>query len=445
MLPKSPVLGSLRYFEIYSQFEGPKCFSVINNNGQMYLAYWAGYKKDEKSDHWFYVSVSDKTLTQLKRESISVRDVFVKSELTPMLVKTDGAKDKNIDVVDFLSADAISKMNIPPAGFFIDPDEVESIEKSSKWLFELNISRRAKKNTFPSGDSVSSVLESLIDMIDSFMRLGTKEKPSIFPMSAVDGSFELKMGSTDENKTFDALIAISESLNAGSQIARFAKDRNLDPVKLKEFIDVINNFSVDVVLTPKTYSQLGKPIVIGGNELKSIVQHLDGSSAQFIDSSLIPQANDLDKVIEVVEMRARGDILHHDNIDELSSPRQVRYYTDAAYCLGLMKKNLSVTPAGYFLVARQDKDSRYEVLADRFESSELGWTWMKWSNVYSMRDLNPETAQEFLNDCVPGLSQDTARRRANTVAHWLVTLRPYRRYYRQEESLPSQNIQPELL
>lgn len=200
MLPKSPILGTLQYFEIYSQFDGPKCFSAINNNEQLFLVYWAGYKKDEKKDHWFYVSVSEKILDALKRELLSVRDVYLQSELNPLLVKTDCSAQGMLDEVDFLGLESIANMNIPPKEFFIDPEEVESIAKSSKWLFELNISRNSKKHTFPSGDTVSRVLESLTDMVDSFMRIGTKEKPAVYPMSAVDGSFELKMGSTDEKK-----------------------------------------------------------------------------------------------------------------------------------------------------------------------------------------------------------------------------------------------------
>lgn len=433
MLPKSPVLGSLRYFEIYSQFDGPKCFSVINNNGQLFLAYWAGFKKDENKDHWFYVSVSEKTLDALKRETISVRDVFLKTELNPLLVKTCCDKLNELDDVDFLGLNAIAGMNIPPKEYFLDPDEVESIEKSSKWLFELNISKNAQKHSFPYGDSVNRILESLTDMIDSFMRVGTREKPSLYPMSAVEGSFELKMGATDEKKAINALIAISESINANEKIAEFAKDRSLDPVKLKDFIDVINNSNVSVTLTPKTFSILEHPIIIKGKALKSLVQQLGSSTSVFIDSTLVPQANDINKVIEVVNIRARGERLEHENIEGLSSDRQIKYYTDAAYCLGLMKKNLTVTPSGYFLASRQDERSRYEVLADRFESSEFGWAWMKWSSVSAMRDLSPETAEVFLNECVPGLSQDTAKRRATTLVIWLNTLSEYRRSYQQNK------------
>lgn len=214
-------------------------------------------------------------------------------------------------------------------------------------------------------------------------------------------------------------------------MAEIAKERYLDPVKLREFVDIISSSSISVTLTPKTFSLLEKPIVLKGNNVKSIIKHLESSTALFIDSSLIPQANDLNKVIEVVQLRAKGELLNHENIDGLSSIRQVKYYTDAAYCLGLMKKNLTVTSSGNFLASRKDIDARYEVLADKFESSEFGWAWMKWSSVSTMQELEADTAEPFLNDCVPGLSSDTARRRSNTLKHWLNTLTKYRRDYRQ--------------
>lgn len=432
MLPMNTFLGNLKYYEIYSEFDGPKCFSLVNGLEQYFLVYWAGYKKDENKDHWFYVFVSKKILDSLKRREVSIRDVYLNSDASPILIKTGAVSSDSNNDFEFISKKYISGKSIPPADFFIDPEEIVSVQKSSNWVFDINISKRAKKNEFPSGESVRNILESFSELIESFMRAGTREKPGIFPMSAVEGSFELKMGSTDVDKTLSALVAVSESINAGNNIVEIAKRNNLDPVKLKEFIDVINSSSVNVVIKPKTFAVLKKEITLHTAMTEKAAELLENSTSMYISSALVPQANDIQKVIEVVEKRARGEILHYESIDELSSGRQVRYYTDAAYCLGLMKKNLSVTPAGYFLASRTDKTEKYQVLADRFESSEFGWAWMKHSNVNSMWELDPNSAKEFLIACVPGLSTDTARRRATTLAKWLLVLSRYRRKYQTE-------------
>lgn len=432
MIPQNTFLGNLSYYEIYSKFDGPKCFSLVNSLEQYFLVYWAGYKKDEKKDHWFYVVVSKKILDSLRRREISVRDVYLNSEASPVLIKTGLVSENSFDDFSFISTEDIKSKSIPPADFFIDPEEIVSIQKSSNWVFEINISKRAKKSEFPSGESVRNILESFSELIESFMRAGTREKRGIFPMSAVEGSFELKMGSTHVDKTLSALVAVSDSINAGDNIVEIAKKNNLDPVKLKEFVDVINSSSVNVTIKPKTFSVLKREIKLHAANTEKAAELLENSASMYISSALVPQANDIQKVIDVVEKRARGEILHYENIDELSSDRQVRYYTDAAYCLGLMKKNLSVTPAGYFLASRTDKTEKYQVLADRFESSEFGWAWMKHSNVNSMWDLDPDSAKEFLIACVPGLSADTARRRATTLAKWLLVLSKYRRKYQTE-------------
>ncbi|MDZ7867781.1 MAG: DUF6575 domain-containing protein [Rheinheimera sp.] len=432
MLPTNTYLGSLKYYEIYCEFDGPKCFSLVNNLEQYFLVYWAGYKKDENKDHWFYVFVSKKILDALKRKEISVRDVYLNSDASPILIKTGLiSKDPSNDF-EFISTKYIKEKSIPPADFFVDPEEIVSVQKSSNWVFEINISKRAKKNEFPSGESVRNVLESFSELIESIMRSGTKEKPEIFPMSAVEGSFELKMGSTDADKTLNALVAVSDTISAGHNIIEVAKNNSLDPVKLKEFVDVINSSSVNLTIRPKTFSVLKKDIVLQASTTERTAVLLENATSMFISSALVPQANDIEKVIDVVEKRAQGEILHYENIHELSSERQVRYYTDAAYCLGLMKKNLSVTPAGYFLASRTDKTEKYQVLADRFESSEFGWAWMKYSKVNSMWDLDPNSAREFLLACVPCLSADTARRRATTLAKWLLILSKYRRKYETE-------------
>ena len=131
-------------------------------------------------------------------------------------------------------------------------------------------------------------------------------------------------------------------------------------------------------------------------------------------------------------MIENGTPLIPENINGLTTPRQVRYYTDAAYALGLITRDKQLTAAGHFINSRYDKDLKYEILADRFESTDFGWAWMTWAKVQYMTELNPETATDFLLACVPGLNDVTARRRASTLEKWLIKLKPYHRKYHPE-------------
>ena len=149
-----------------------------------------------------------------------------------------------------------------------------------------------------------------------------------------------------------------------------------------------------------------------------------------IDSIKILQANDIGKVLDVVKMIGEGTLLIPENIDGLTTPRQVQYYKSAAYALGLATKDNRLTPAGYFINSHYaDRRNQYEILADRFESTDFGWAWMTWARVQYMTELNPETAADFLIDSVPDLNETTAKRRASTLAKWLIELQPYHRKY----------------
>ena len=46
-----------------------------------------------------------------------------------------------------------------------------------------------------------------------------------------------------------------------------------------------------------------------------------------------------------------------------------------------------------------------------------------------MLELDPLTASDFINECVGGLNEETAGRRATTLTKWLQVLKPYRRRY----------------
>ena len=120
-----------------------------------------------------------------------------------------------------------------------------------------------------------------------------------------------------------------------------------------------------------------------------------------IDSIKILQANDIGKVLDVVKMIGEGTLLIPENIDGLTTERQVQYYKSAAYALGLATKDNRLTPAGYFI-----------------------------NSLQYMTELKPETAKKFLTGSVPDLNKITAKRRASTLAKWLTELQPYHRKYK---------------
>jgi hypothetical protein len=433
ILPKNTVLGYLKYYEIYDEFEGPKCFSVKDKLEQVYLVYWCGDYINESKSTWLYTPISHKRLDRLRREEFSLRDVYINPEQMIYFISTfSNEKD---DELEFVHKVDVLNYNLPPESFFIEPDEIQVKDEEADWNFELRIAK--KSSASPDRGMVTKIMDSLSEIIESLMVDATRFIPKIYPMSAVPGSFILKLGTNDNEKASVAIEQLNSILSDEKAFDQKLKELELDPYKLKDLLDIVNQDKLTLTLKSKTNIYLKEPIYVGKQDLSSTINKLEESTTILVDSSKIPQANNLNRVIEIVERRLKGEVLKHENIDGINNKRQVTYHTDAAYCLGLLNKNNTVTSAGRCLVFKETKEAKYEYLADRFESSDFGWAWLKWSKVKNITELKSETAHKFIQDSVKGLSEDTKKRRATTLVSWLSLLQGHRRSY--SETLKDEN------
>ncbi|MBF4443991.1 hypothetical protein EA908_28995, partial [Vibrio anguillarum] len=68
--------------------------------------------------------------------------------------------------------------------------------------------------------------------------------------------------------------------------------------RLKNLLDLVNLHKLELTLKPKTSGLLAKSVTISAERLLPVIQKLEESSVTFIDSQKVPQANDLDRVID---------------------------------------------------------------------------------------------------------------------------------------------------
>jgi len=432
MLAQNTFLGVLSYYEVYDDFDGPKCFSVINNLKQLYLVYWAGSVADGKIDTWLYTNVSEKKLDKVRRQEESVQSAFKEPELNVYFVTTDYVTGES--ELELVQRNRLLDYNLPPPDFEFEPDEIEVVNQENDWQFELNIQRRSDKHAFPDRKMVTRVIDAFSEIIESLMLDGSRRIPKVYPKSAVPGSFEVKLATSDEQRASEAITAFNKLLKDVENLDENLIASSLDPYRVKELLEIIEQHRLTVTISPRTYQLLCESIKLDTRQFEVLIEKLNNSTAVLVDSIAVPQANNIERVIDIVQRRARGEKLNHELIDGISSQRQVKYHTDAAYCLGLMKRNLSLTSAGMFLASKEDRASQFEFLADRFESSEFGWGWIKWSAVNNMVELDPLTAPDFISQCVSGLNEETAGRRATTLTKWLKVLKPYRREYSNQKA-----------
>jgi hypothetical protein len=145
---------------------------------------------------------------------------------------------------------------------------------------------------------------------------------------------------------------------------------------------------------------------------RSLAAAAEESARATLGSLAIPQADDIERVLRAVEHLVAGT----DSPADITS-RQASYYRRAAKLLGLLTEADEPTPAGR-LIARLPAEHRLRAASVLFEASVCGDAWIRWSGGRTLLDVSPARAADFLRASVPGLSKDTADRRAQTLASW---------------------------
>lgn len=414
ILPNNTELGRLRFYEIYDDYFGPKCFSVTDELEHLYLVYWSGDYKDDRCSKWIYLPLTHSSLDALLRHEESVHEAFKKSKRLKLMTVYE-----NTATFEAINNEAKASINLPPECFVFDSEEIQSIAPEAKWDFNLKIAKNTQGNNKPTDSVVTDVLDAFGDMVKDLMKESSRHLPSLFPLSASYGSFDVKLGTSNQERANVAIELVGELLSDVNSLEDRIKSIELDPYRLKTLLDLVEHNNLELTLKGKTSDSLKVPLTLSSHRLLPAIKKLQEMTIVVIDSHKVPQANKLERVIEAVKILSTRDELTHENLEGLTTKRQVSYYTHAAECLGLLNKNLSLTAAGEVLLQRPDVGSQFEFLADRFESSDCGWAWMKWAEVKSLMDLNEDTAEEFIKECVKGLHRGTIRRRARGLAAWV--------------------------
>ncbi|MCC7542660.1 MAG: hypothetical protein IT379_40970 [Deltaproteobacteria bacterium] len=140
-----------------------------------------------------------------------------------------------------------------------------------------------------------------------------------------------------------------------------------------------------------------------------------------IHKDYVPQANTVRQVFQAVDAMLKRGVVTVADIDEIGNTRQVNYYKQGARILGFFDEDNLPTSRAHAL-RDIDHAGRLALTAVYFEDSPVGRAWRAYCGVDRLPDLKPETAQQFLEQCVVGLSGTTPGRRASTLRKWLTEL-----------------------
>ena len=419
MLPVNTLLGQVELSEIYEYFDGPRLFSVRDNAGGLCLAYW--FDESEEATGWLYLPITENKLTRLRQQQLTLRQAYEEPETFYWVVYT--RIPPNEDSARLVTRQQIDSDFFPPEGYYIQ--YADAVSEAEKWVFET---RLEGKNL--SADLVSRFIGRLRDVVEN----AAERTLQLFPRNALAGSLDIRFDANDVETALRKLKEIVEAVQAGSRDSffRLLSEHKIDPVLLQDLLFTIRGASLNIEIAPKLES-FGQVMHLPLDAVDQALAYLQENLRIYVESIKVPQANNLDTVLRVLELVNQGDELSVETIGGgLTAPRQVNYYRDAAWSSNLISRDLKMTTLGRFVASLPDRDSQYRALADSFDSTDVGWAWLRWAGVQYMTQLDPASAEAFLLDSATELSAVTAHRRASTLQQWVEKLQPYHRHYQDD-------------
>jgi len=258
-------------------------------------------------------------------------------------------------------------------------------------------------------DLVGRIQAAFGDVLDGFAEKVFGDSVQLIPRAATAGSFILDISAQGLHpyalEELDRELTSAPERVAGRKLVELAELLSQNGIRLA--VSVVN---------PSSSAEKSAPaLVIDAQRGKTLLEAVEGTALRTIDSADIPQADDIKRVFLIVTM-----IANHEEVDSETlgiTHRQVAYYRRACKALGLIAESGELTSAGR-LIARLGDTDRLRATVVYFESSTCGDAWIQWSSGKTLLDVKPETAADFLVASVPGLSKDTAHRRAKTLIAW---------------------------
>ncbi|MGL9598162.1 DUF7226 domain-containing protein, partial [Escherichia coli] len=252
----------------------------------------------------------------------------------------------------------------------------------------------------------SSLYKSFLDTINI-------KSGGIEPISARPGSFILSFSAEHMNEFNGVFGELVARMHRREDIHSFMQRKEID---IRAFVSLLNsilqessNFEVKDNANQETVIRINK------TDAAFYLPQLTRIASQYVTSYQVPQANDINKIFLLVKLAWEGKEITPMSLH--TEQRHVAYYKHASRLLGLFEANGTMTAVGQQVAEAKD-DRKLSILAKCFEASYCGWAWILWSQAENLMEVKPETAQAFLKENCPSLSENTAMRRSSTLRKW---------------------------
>lgn len=297
------------------------------------------------------------------------------------------------------------------------------------------------------GEAASpKLVNALVLLADSVEGVGQASEPDDLEMPdsgvsmswAPAASFTIHLSSAngaDISEVFDVLERLSKVKGSGSNVDALVGA--LPPQVASAVLRLLarvkhHSCDVEITRTDPSSPLWQQTITIEADRVRklsfrALARRARESSREIpvrITNRDVPQANEIEKVFQAVDAVLAGRKATVDDIEGITSPRQVNYYLQAARLLGFLDEDNQATSRARSLVGIS-LEQRLALTAVFFEDSTVGRAWRTWDGKDRLSAVEPESAQEFLEVCVIGLNPTTIKRRASTLREWQTRLARY--------------------
>lgn len=414
--------GTMKPEQVLYEFDGPRIFTFRDSTAALCLAYLSE-ELDDGSERFIVAPTSHDYISELRAGRLSVREALTSQWM--WVVDRDRAGKLSSAwavVVGELHPDALPE---PSVALYAEQHS-GSIE-----LADLPASANIRLHVDHLGVDKGLLMEPLLDAVKGifhlvlrfFERMLPENKPALKYSSAASGSLRISASLSVEHGVDDStLAAIAQKFRQESLNVTHSESVDEWKVLLLLLDRCRVTAKLDFLLDDQPFT-----VDLDSNFLRHMRSQLRKSTGRSAPkkllSEVIPQANDLQKVIKAVRFMNEKFSIDPSDLG-VSTPRQVLYYRHAARLLSLMDENSALTNAGKHLL-KLTPEAQLSALCLHFETSDVGRSWLDWKSADSILELSPDSAQSFLASSAIGLSAETLRRRASTLETWLQTLKPH--------------------
>lgn len=243
--------------------------------------------------------------------------------------------------------------------------------------------------------------------------------------------FHLYFGADESRQAFDVLECLV-TLRGPAQRRELLE--TLDPTIAGAVLRFLGRLAqhdgeLELVLTDPASPDWQRSLILRSDSVSDVMirglaqraNALERDAHVVVHKDHVPQANTVHQVFQAVDAMVLRGAVTPDDIDDVNSDRQVNYYKHGARTLGLFDDDNRPTDRARALEALSE-NKRLALTAVYFEDAPIGRAWRAWAGKGKLKDVDPQTAQAFLEECVRGLSGTTPKRRASTLRTWFSEL-----------------------